>query len=374
MRALSGLNIGYLTLQSAAQGQAAHAHVHEIVNGLRELGAWVDLYDVRYDESRTPSVVERLREFGRVQNELAASLDRYDVIYVRGHPFALPTTRRAVAAGTPVIVEQNGMTADFFIAWPRSRAFAPLIRAATTWQFKRASAVIVGSPGLASWVLLDSGVHADVIPNGVDIDLFRPLGEIARGPVEDYALFFGALSPWQGIGTSIEAMGRPGWPEGVSLVVAGDGVERDAVVAAAKRDSRVIALGGIRHEEVPALVSAARVSLVNKEAREFASAGISPLKLYESMACATPVIATYSMPGLTDVVEEVGCGLLVEQRDPDALAQAVAAIVADPQEARAMGERGRAYVLDHATWELRARDTAGVIRRVLGRYVESVDG
>jgi glycosyltransferase involved in cell wall biosynthesis len=66
----------------------------------------------------------------------------------------------------------------------------------------------------------------------------------------------------------------------------------------------------------------------------------SPLSVMEYMAAAKPVVAT-RVGGVPDLVEDGVTGLLVERRDPEALAGAVATLLADPERARAMGKAGR---------------------------------
>ncbi len=75
--------------------------------------------------------------------------------------------------------------------------------------------------------------------------------------------------------------------------------------------------------------------------------GITPL---EAMACARPVIGS-AVGGIKHTVQDGRTGLLVPPRDPDAVAEALARLHADPEAARAMGAEGRARVLDRFTWE-----------------------
>jgi glycosyltransferase involved in cell wall biosynthesis len=65
--------------------------------------------------------------------------------------------------------------------------------------------------------------------------------------------------------------------------------------------------------------------------------------LTEALACARPVVAT-AVDGVFDVVVPGATGLLSPTRDPKALADAVCWMLDHPQEARSMGEAGRAYV------------------------------
>lgn len=365
MSDISGVRIAYLCLQATTQGQASYAHVHEIIDGLRSQGAEVDLYEPSYAGGEPPGPLGRLLEFNRVEGRLIRRLRSYDLLYVRNHAFAWRASRAGRRCGFPVVQECNGMVDDFFIAWPASRRISGLITRLTLGQLRDATEVIVNSEGLGSWVERRTGRVVHAIPNGANTDLFRPAPRPDVHLPERYAVSFGSLAPWQGIATSLDAVSCAEWPEGVSLVVMGDGVLRPEVEVAAARDERVVYLGRVPYDEVGPIVANSLCSLVNKEQPEFADAGISPLKLYESMACGVPVIATTGMPGLTDVVEERGAGLVIPQGDSRALAEAVAAIADSPAQAAEMGARGRAFVEAEASWRARSVLTAAVLKQAL---------
>ena len=80
------------------------------------------------------------------------------------------------------------------------------------------------------------------------------------------------------------------------------------------------------------------------------------MKLFESLAAGTPVIAS-DLPFQADLVRGSGVGLVIPPSDPGALARAAAALLAEPEQARAMGARGRALVVGEHSWDRRAADT-----------------
>jgi glycosyltransferase involved in cell wall biosynthesis len=75
------------------------------------------------------------------------------------------------------------------------------------------------------------------------------------------------------------------------------------------------------------------------------SEGLS-VTLLEAMAQRLPVVAT-AVGGNPEVVVEGETGLLVPRRAPEALAGAVAALLADPDRRRALGGAGRRRVEAH---------------------------
>jgi glycosyltransferase involved in cell wall biosynthesis len=82
--------------------------------------------------------------------------------------------------------------------------------------------------------------------------------------------------------------------------------------------------------DVPDLLEAVDVAVLCSE-REG-----SPLSLLEYMEAGKPVVAT-RVGGVPDMIEDGVSGLLVEPRDPDHLAAAIATLLRDPDRAAAMG-------------------------------------
>ena len=74
------------------------------------------------------------------------------------------------------------------------------------------------------------------------------------------------------------------------------------------------------------------------------------MSLVESMATATPVIAT-KIGGMPEIVDHGVNGLIVEPANSQALAEAIIEILSEPSRARAMGEAGRKKVLECYSWE-----------------------
>lgn len=89
-----------------------------------------------------------------------------------------------------------------------------------------------------------------------------------------------------------------------------------------------------------------------------------PVKMFEYMAAGLPVIAS-DFPLWREIVESSGCGLLVDPRDPKAIAGAMQWILDHPEEAAAMGRRGRASVEAHFNWEAESENLIAVYRRLM---------
>ncbi len=364
----------YLSLQATSEGQAAHAHVNGIVDGLRERGWRVDLFEPEYGAT-APGPIGRLAEFARVQWHLCRDLSGAQSLYCRAHFAAVPSALVAWRRHVPVVHEVNGTWEDLFLAWPWTRRFGSLFIGLTRFQWRRADALVTVTEPLASWAERQAGdVPVEVVPNAADTRLFRPEAEARPGMPERYVVFVGALATWQGLPTLLDATSDPAWPKGVEAVIVGDGAERPAVEAAVAEGRPVRYLGRVPHAEVPGIVSAAIAALSPQNAGGGRSlTGLSPVKVYESLACDTPVIVT-DYPGQSELVRDAACGIVVPAEDPAALARAVRELAAHPAKARAMGARGGQTVRQQHSWDARAAQTDRLLRRLAARSAVAAVG
>jgi len=139
-------------------------------------------------------------------------------------------------------------------------------------------------------------------------------------------------------------------PDAAFLIV-GDGSQREALEQLARSlgiSHRMVFTG--QRDDVPELLSTMDV-LVLPSLYE----GL-PNAVLEAMAAGKPVIAT-RVGGTPEVVEDKVTGLLVPPRDPEALAEAIIALIQDRERAEAMGQVGRARVEEYFSVERMIAET-----------------
>jgi glycosyltransferase involved in cell wall biosynthesis len=78
-----------------------------------------------------------------------------------------------------------------------------------------------------------------------------------------------------------------------------------------------------------------------------------PIKLFEYMAAGIPVVAS-DFPVWRAIVDDAGCGLLVDPQDPRAIAAALCHLLDDDDLARDVGARGQQAVLQKYSWAAEA--------------------
>ncbi|WP_284755941.1 glycosyltransferase [Curtobacterium sp. ME-Dv--P-122a] len=211
-----------------------------------------------------------------------------------------------------------------------------------------------------------------VVPCGVDVSLFHPDGPVEQRDRPLRVLTASRLVQRKGVGTTIAALaalveqGRD-----VELVVVGgagvagadlvDDPEYQRLDALARslgvRD-HVTFRGQLGQHDMPAVYRSADVVVCAPWYEPF---GIVPL---EAMACGRPVVAS-SVGGLIDTVVEDATGLHVPPRDETAVAEAVGALLDDPERREAYGRAGRQRAESRYTWQKVAADSERVYERLL---------
>jgi glycosyltransferase involved in cell wall biosynthesis len=209
-----------------------------------------------------------------------------------------------------------------------------------------------------------------VLPNGFDLDEFRPFPEARISVREELGLptetpligLVARFDPQKNHDGFIRAAGLLHQRcSHVHFLLVGEGVERENVLisqAIARADiGRVVHLMGLRHD-VPRLTAALDIASLSSSWGE-----AFPNVVGEAMACGVPCVVT----DVGDSAEIVGdTGVVVATEDPEALARAWEGLLVIPRRERViLGERARARVASHFELGLVAKRYEGFYDRLL---------
>jgi glycosyltransferase involved in cell wall biosynthesis len=215
------------------------------------------------------------------------------------------------------------------------------------------------------------GALGRIVPNGVDVDLFRPRprSEVrADLGLGDGPLFVcvGRLNIQKGMHHAVSALSRLGVGDSrPKLVIVGEGEERECLEALTRSlglERSVAFVGGQPQEMVAKYLAAADVFLFPTERAEAA-----PVVLPQAMACGVPVIAS-DIGGIPEVVRRSRAnGLLVPPGDVPALVEAMSTLIRDDGLRERLGQGARQRVLAHYTVETMVEQTLDVYRFAIAR-------
>jgi glycosyltransferase involved in cell wall biosynthesis len=375
LRLFSRLNIGGPSL-----------HVILLSHGLRPLGYETRLI-VGRESPREGNMLALATERG-VECETVAGLGREiaplgDVVALAGLVRLMRAWRPGIVhthtakagllgrlaarvARVPTIVHTfHGHVLRGYFSPPKQALFRGLERA-----LARAADAIVAVSDSVKRDLVELGVADDrkirVIPLGLELS---PLaGELPRGVLrresgipDDAPLvgMVGRLVPIKDVPTFLRAAVRvrARRPD-ARFVLVGDGEERAALEAL----SRELGLADVLHflgwRRDLAQVYGDLDVVVNASRNEG-----TPVALIEALAAARPVVAT-AVGGTPDVVGRNERGRLVPPGSPEALAEVVLDVLAQPEPARCAALAGRAHVMAHHSCERLIRDMDALYRQL----------
>jgi glycosyltransferase involved in cell wall biosynthesis len=262
----------------------------------------------------------------------------------------------------------------------RSRGFerlgvlkAPLAWLERRWA-RRADAVLTVNEAYASLLARQFGIDPPpVVRNTPDLytppplppDLIRAALRIS--PDLRVVLYQGGLLSDRGIEQGMEAILHV---ERAVFVIMGVGKptrDIEAMAASDRMQGHVRFLDPVPPDQLLDWTASADVMLMAIQPTSVNHRFTTPQKLWEAIAAGIPVVAT-DLPGMAEIVRDVGCGALVDATDPADIARGIRSIVDAPADVRrAMRERTWRAGQERFNWE-READT------LLDLYRELLDG
>ena len=337
--------------------KGASVHIQEVVREYRRRGHDVTVYATRRG-SDVPDDLAELRvvdvpittrdeeERERAQQAASASVSDmvraggYDLVYERYSLFSTVIAE----CGVPGILEVNAPLID------EQRTHRMLVDeqaadAALQEQVQAALATICVSDPVRDWVIARTeGTRVFTVPNGVNVHRITPQPESPGAPV---VTFVGTLKPWHGVDVLLRARAQAhkDW----QLRIIGDGpmrAELDDLARSLGID--VDFRGAVAPDAIPQHMAGTAIGVAPYPAMDTDSDQyFSPLKVYEYMAAGLPVVAS-RVGQLPEIMGE--SAYLVPPSDPEALAEALDALAANPVERARVGSDNRRQAEREHSW------------------------
>lgn len=238
------------------------------------------------------------------------------------------------------------------------------IAALESVAMKLLSGFVCATPAIARRFPPHKTALVQNFPLRAEYDLSHDAPPLSQRPLR--IVYVGGISAIRSIREMVRAMEHlPDSLSAARLVIAGEFSDDalEAEVRALPGWARVDYLGWQSREQVSQILAEGRVGLVlyyptpdHLEAQ--------PNKLFEYMAAGLPSVSS-NFPYWRGIVDSVRCGRSADPTDPRSIADAIAWLLERPEEAQAMGERGRMAVLERFNWENEAR-------RLLGFYEQMI--
>jgi len=205
--------------------------------------------------------------------------------------------------------------------------------------------------------------RVQTIYNGINLADWKMGSKRAKAPNEVLVTSIGNIRRVKGHDILIKAAASivPRFPR-VSFAIAGEVLEADyflelqTLIRDLKLSDHFHFVGGITN--LGEHLSMADIFVLPSRSEGFSNA------IVEAMAAALPVVAT-RVGGNAEAVKDEVTGFLVPPEDPGALSAAIARLLSDPSQARAMGIAGKELAAENFTTEAMMNRITAVYRDLL---------
>jgi glycosyltransferase involved in cell wall biosynthesis len=216
------------------------------------------------------------------------------------------------------------------------------------------SRLVIVPNGIApeDWAAAPQPLRADVAQA---IDRLRSSGRLVVG-------YAGSMGLPNALDTLLDAAQRVN-DVSLGVLMVGDGHERQRLEARIARETitNVTLLPPIPKAQIPSFLDALDVAYIGWQRVPIYRFGIAPNKLMDYMMAGCAVL--HSVEAGNDPVSESGCGITVAPESPEAVAAGLRQMAGLPlEQRRAMGRRGRDFVLANHSYPVLAR-----------RFIEAIE-
>lgn len=280
--------------------------------------------------------------------------------------------------GIPFILHMDGI--ELWVKQNWSKLYlTKLLKWAEEIQVHNADAITVPSRTLQKLIVDFFGIPAEKIipsPNGVEPDVFdnKLNGEPIR---EQYGIkdkfvigFSGTFGAWHGIQELARAADliKKAIPNAFFFLI-GDGESRpltESLFAEKGLQKDYLITGFLPFSAVPIRLAACDVLVAPSVSNPKGDFFNSPVKLFEYMSMGKPIVAT-KVGQQSEVFRHEYNALLVEEKNPSQLAEAISRIYLDKELRKALSKNSRDEVMSKYTWRHHSALTVDAFHRIMAK-------
>lgn len=274
--------------------------------------------------------------------------------------------------GVPWIVHTEALLFHEAKNERKSIVLSGLARSLELRAYRECDALVCVSETLKKLVVQESGVLPEkvvVVPNGVDTDLFNPERHEPKRLFAGFTVgFVGGLYNWQALDLLLEVLcDLRAESMDLSVVIVGDGIMYEIWQTQAQSlgiASNVIFVGRVPWVEVPQYIAGFDVCYTGQVELQVGKMYHSPLKLYEYMAMAKPVVAS-AFEDAQRMLHQGKIGFLFEPGSKEDIKRALTLAYQSQEQLPVMGQQARELVVAHHSWVARVKNMIAGLEQIL---------
>jgi colanic acid biosynthesis glycosyl transferase WcaI len=282
---------------------------------------------------------------------------RFDLLYATSPPLFVGGSALVISSlrRLPLVFEVRDLWPE--LAVQMGELTNPLAVRLASWLeracYRRAARIIVVTPGTQDH-LIERGYPSSklwLVPNGANTELYTPQPinvelrrELGIEPDQFVVIFTGLHGLAHGLETVLESASILRNHRDIDFLLVGSGPRKEALMQRAEQ----LALPNVQFHapvpdsELPGYIALADVGLDTR--RKLSSSALTlPVKVFSYMACARPVLLSTEGEAV-ELLREADAGIAVPPESPQALAEAILRMQADPFGRLRFGRNGRAFV------------------------------
>lgn len=256
----------------------------------------------------------------------------------------------------PLIARAGYLWAEFHRAEGGQGVKATLIDRLQQFLFENADHTILTTMVMKQYIIEKYAIPPQkitIVPNYVDTAQFRPQPEIRleKGRI----CYVGRLHPRKNLDLLIRAVAQT---SGASLVIIGDGPQRESLVAeAAQLNAPVQFLGVVPQEQIALELNRSELFVLPSRAEGH------PKALIEAMAAGTAVLGT-NVTGIREFIQHGQTGWLCRP-DSASIQEGIQHLLTHPDLRMQLGHAAHVYATDHYALERIAEKECNLITRLV---------
>lgn len=302
---------------------------------------------------------------------------RPDVLYTRLQTMEWMATLLKCVFRFKYVVEVNGLAPVEMKINGASKMWIAFVTFMERIIYKLSDQVVVPSALIRDYLCRNYDVKEDsvlVVSNGANPEFSRPMdksvcrNQLGLPSYGHYLVFVGSLKKWHGIDQLVPLM--PALVEdypGLHLLIVGDGEKKDTLkqwIDEKQMKRNIILAGRVPFEKVPVYINAGDICLAPYFEEGLNETGISPLKIFEYMACGRPII-TNPVGGLDALFREHEIGVMIHSMNPQDWLKPIKDLLGDSEKMKILGDNGHRAVQTHYSWEAICKKIENSLERLV---------
>ncbi len=302
---------------------------------------------------------------------------RPDVLYTRLQTMEWMATLLKWVFPFKYVVEVNGLAPVEMKINAVSKGWIAFVSFMEQIIYKLSDQVVVPSSLIRDYLVRNYGVKEDsvlVVSNGANPEFSRPMDktecrkQLGLTLDSNILVFVGSLKQWHGIDRLVPLMpALVADNPSLHLLIVGDGGKREDLkrrIDELQMGRNITLAGRVPFEQVPLYINAGDICLAPYFEEGLNETGISPLKIFEYMACGRPII-TNPVGGLDVLFHEHDIGVMIHSMDPGDWEKPIKDLLGDPGKMKTLGDNGYQAVQTHYSWEAICKKIANTLERLV---------